>query len=81
MKWAADDPFVLMQHMLATTKLHEAATDCICSLLYVCEDATKYGTLPVTMKTYVDQLKPVFHAAVEAEDSDMYVLMCVCSAC
>lgn len=57
--------------MLASTKLHEAATDCICSLLYVCEDASKYGALPLTMKNYVDQLKPVFLAAVEAEDSDM----------
>lgn len=60
-----------VQHMLASTKLHEAATDCICSLLYVCEDASKYGALPLTMKNYVDQLKPVFLAAVEAEDSDM----------
>lgn len=68
-------PFQTM-HMLASTKLHEAATDCICSLLYVCEDASKYGALPLTMKNYVDQLKPVFLAAVEAEDSDMAYCLC-----
>ena len=51
-------------------KLYRAATDCICAMLYVCEDLTKYFALGQVLKNRVIALLPVFQAAVQCEDSD-----------
>ncbi|XP_019854788.1 PREDICTED: transportin-3-like [Amphimedon queenslandica] len=55
-----------------TLKLYESATDCICSALYVCDDAAMsgYAPLALVLKNHVHQLLPVFTAAIETEDSN-----------
>ena len=52
------------------TLLYDAATDCICSMLYVCEDVQAYFPLANVLKSNVEQLRPQFQAAVQTEDQD-----------
>ena len=62
---------IISQQLLEVpTKLYEAATDCICSALYTCEDAPEYYPLAVALQVQVKNLLPVFQAAVQSEDSN-----------
>lgn len=49
-------------------KLYEAASDCICSTLFMCEDSPSYYTLAQILQAEVQKLLPVFQAAVQSED-------------
>lgn len=49
-------------------KLYEAASDSICSALYVCEDSPSHYTLAQVLQAEVQKLQPVFQAAVLSED-------------
>ena len=51
-------------------KLYEAAADCVCSALYICEDLTKFGPLATTLQHHVHQLVPIYIASIETEDTD-----------
>ena len=61
---------VPQQLLEVPSKLYEAATDCICSALYTCEDAPEFFPLAMALQTQVKNLLPVFQAAVLAEDSN-----------
>lgn len=50
-------------------KLYEAASDSICSALYVCEDSPSYYTLAQVLQAEVQKLQPVFQAAILSEDA------------
>ena len=52
--------------------LYEAATDSICSMLYVCEDVAAYFPLATALKSHVGSLIPLFRAAIQIEDSDRW---------
>lgn len=50
-------------------KLYEAASDCICSTLYMCEDSPSNFTLAQVLQAEVKKLLPEFKAAVQSEDA------------
>ena len=54
-------------------KLYEAASDCICSTLFMCEDSVACYNLAQVLQTEVKKLKPEFKAAVQSEDASRWV--------
>ena len=67
--------YSIQQLLEVPQKLYEAATDCICSALYTCEDTPDYYPLAVALQGQVKELLPVYKAAVQAEDSNRYGLL------
>ena len=63
----------LQQLLEVPQKLCEAATDCICSALFICEDVETYRSLAVVLQAHVTTLLPVYQAAVQSEDQDRSV--------
>lgn len=69
-------PFQTLQLLEVPQKLCEAATDCICSALFICEDVETYRSLAVVLQAHVTTLLPVYQAAVQSEDQDRP--RCIC---
>ena len=68
---SSSSSFTLLQHLAhVPQKLYEAATDCICAALFVCEDVDKYESLATFLQQQVEYLLEVFQAAVDMEDTD-----------
>lgn len=53
-------------------KLYEAASDCICSALYMCEDSPSYYSLAQVLQVEVQKLQSDFQSAVQSEDVNRY---------
>lgn len=60
-------------------KVYEAASDCICSSIFVCEDSS-YSSFAMMLQGLVLELLPVFSAAVQAEDYFRCVCVSVCES-
>lgn len=63
---------LLPQQLEVPQRLYEAATDCICSALYVCEEQPKFYALALALKSHVEQLLPLYKAAVLSECTDRW---------
>lgn len=50
-------------------KLYEAASDCICSTLFMCEDSPSYYSLAQLLQEEVQKLLPEFQEAIRCEDA------------
>lgn len=55
------------------SQLHEAATDCLCSALYQCEDINRYGRLGEALFERVMALHQAYEACVAQSDTDRLV--------
>jgi len=50
--------------------LHEAATDCLCSALYKCEDMTRYGHLAQSLFERIMNLSSTYAQCAAQSDTD-----------
>ena len=60
--------------MSSQSQLHEAATDCLCSALYQCEDMARYGHLGQLLFEKVMTLHQSYNMCAAQSDTDRYVM-------
>ncbi|XP_065191156.1 transportin-3-like [Sycon ciliatum] len=61
-------PFEVLKDVDADAKLYEAACDCVCSTLYVCEHTAEYSQLAFMLVPKVIELVDVFFKCVSTND-------------
>ncbi|XP_077999883.1 transportin-3-like [Glandiceps talaboti] len=69
-------PFQVLLNRETTSGLHEAATDCICSALYVAEDLSRHFQLAQALYQGVLLLPEPYHMSVAEEDIDKSINFC-----
>ncbi|KAK3097484.1 hypothetical protein FSP39_010037 [Pinctada imbricata] len=69
-------PFQALANPQCSNSLHEAASDCICSALYCCEDLEKHMQLATAFYHGVLTLPEAYHMSVAMEDMDKSINYC-----
>jgi transportin-3 len=63
-------PFKTLYPAKVPEKLHEVASDCICSALFICDDVSSFAPLATFLQNQVNQLSPLFIASLDIEEPD-----------
>ncbi|CAH1799403.1 unnamed protein product [Owenia fusiformis] len=69
-------PFQALCNPKCSSEVHEAATDCICSALYISENLAKYRLLAQALFQGVQTLPDAYHVSVAEEDIDKSLNYC-----